>query len=237
MKSSKKLEAVLFDVFGTVVDWRSAVVAEGVALADAYSLDVDWPSFADRWRREGYLDPIGRMVRREEPWAPIDTVLRDHLGRLAIEHGFAGVPSDALDELSLVWERLEPWPDVLCGLDRLRRHYTVGTLSNGTFAGLTRMARQAGLHWDCIIASELFGTYKTDPRVYREAATLLDTAPERIMLVAAHPSDLLAASRCGFQTAYVARPLEWGEQVMSADPVDADVVVGDFVALAKALGA
>ncbi|HET6963737.1 MAG TPA: haloacid dehalogenase type II [Acidimicrobiales bacterium] len=232
------VDAVLFDVFGTVVDWRGSVLAEGLRLSDRIGREVDWASVADDWRRDGYLRPIGEMVGGRRPWTPIATVMREELDRLAKRHGFEDVGVESLDRLSTVWERLGPWPDTAAGLDRLRTRYAIGPLSNGGFGSLTRMARHAGLRWDCVISAELFHTYKPDPRVYEGAAALLDLPPGRVMLVAAHPSDLRAARACGLATAYVPRPLEWGP----GGPVEEagtefDLTAPDFVALAEALGA
>lgn len=237
MEPSVQPEALLFDVFGTVVDWRSSVIAAGEALDS--SGRVDWPVVADEWRRDGYLRPIWQMVTGERPWAPIDAVMREDLDRLAGLHGFAGVGAPALDEFSRVWERLQSWPDVAAGLDRLRARYLIGPLSNGGFGALTRMARAAGLRWDCVISAELFRSYKPDPKVYEGAASLLGLTPDRVMLVAAHPSDLRAARACGLATGHVPRPLEWGAggKVEAAAIDEFDVVASDFVALADALGA
>ena len=238
------VDAVLFDVFGTVMDWRSSVMAEGRSLGD-----LDWGLVADEWRREGYLRPIGEMVRGARTWEPIAGVMRRELDRLADRHGFAEVGPEGLDRLSKVWERLRPWPDAVAGLDLLRTRYTIGPLSNGGFGSLTRMARHAGIRWDCVISAELFGTYKPDRRVYEGAAALLDLPPERVMLVAAHPADLRAARACGLATAYVPRPLEWGLDSAPGAPGTAvsgagvdtaaefDVTAPDFLALARALGA
>jgi 2-haloacid dehalogenase len=230
--------ALVFDVFGTVVDWRSTVVREGQALAAEQGVEVDWPAFADRWRREGYLEPIGRVVRGEEPVTPIDQVLREHLGRLAGELGFAGVGAQAIDRFSGVWDRLDPWPDARPGLERLAGRYTVSPLSNGTFAGLTRMGRHGHLPWSCIISTELFGTYKPDPRTYLGAARLLGLEPGQVMMVAAHPPDLRAAARQGLRTAFVPRPEEWGPGTSVGTPDEGtDLVAADFLALADALDA
>jgi 2-haloacid dehalogenase len=223
--------ALLFDVFGTVVDWRSSVIAAGSAVA----ADVDWPGCADQWRRQGYLEPIGRMVRGEEPWAPIDGVMRAQLDVLADRFGFASVGADALDDLALVWERLDPWPDVQPGLARLKSRYPIGPLSNGSFGGLTRMGRYGGLGWDFIISTELFQSYKPDPKTYLGAAALLGLEPSEVMLVAAHPLDLQAAAGCGLGTAYVPRPQEWGPGGQVA-PGRFDVVASDFIDLAARLG-
>lgn len=236
MAVSISVEAVLFDVFGTVVDWRTSAIAEGERMAGGRR--VDWAAVACEWRREGYLRPIRQMVSGERSWAPIDTVMRAELGRLAERYGFADLGALALDELSKVWERLRPWPDALEGLDRLRARYTIGPLSNGGFGALTRMARHSGMRWDCIISAELFHAYKPDRRVYEGAAALLVLPPERVMLVAAHPSDLRAARACGLLTGYVPRPLEWGPggPVEESADDEFDVVAPDFLALAEALG-
>ncbi len=231
------VDAVLFDVFGTVVDWRTSVIVEGERLAAPAG--VDWAAVADEWRREGYLRPIRQMVAGERSWMPIDTVMREELDWLADRYGFTDLGAGALDELSKVWERLRPWPDAPEGLDRLRSRYLIGPLSNGGFGALTRMARHAGLRWDCVISAELFHTYKPDRRVYDGAAALLGLAPERVMLVAAHPSDLRAARASGLATGHVPRPLEWGPDgpVEGAAADEFDVVAPDFLALADALGA
>jgi 2-haloacid dehalogenase len=237
MEHVPEIDALLFDVFGTVVDWRSSVIAEGMALSQAHGIEVDWPSAADRWRTEGYLDPIGRIVSGQQPWARVDVMFRQYLDQLATELGFDHVGPAALDHLATVWERLDPWLDSAEGIDRLRTRFIVSPLSNGTFAMLTRMARHAGLNWSCVISADLFGAYKTDPTVYRRATELLCLPPERVMMVAAHPADLRAAARCGLRTAYVPRPLEWGPEGPAPADFAADVVAPDLLALAVALGA
>jgi 2-haloacid dehalogenase len=236
MAAPVSVEAVLFDVFGTVVDWRRSIVEEGQRLAGLER--VDWAAVADEWRREGYLRPIRQMVAGERLWAPIDNIMREELDGLAERYGFGDLGASTLDELSKVWERLRPWPDAAEGLDRLQARYTIGPLSNGAFGALTRMARHAGLRWDCIISAELFRTYKPDRRVYEGAASLLGLPPERVMLVAAHPSDLRAARACGLATGHVPRPLEWGPGWPAEEtaPDEFDVIAPDFVALADKLG-
>ena len=237
MPSIDAVEAVLFDVFGTVVDWRTSVIIEGERLTAPGQ--VDWAAVADEWRREGYLRPIRRMVTGQRSWMPIDTVMREELSQLADRYGFAHLGGTALDDLSKVWERLRPWPDAPEGLDRMRTRYTIGPLSNGAFGALTRMARHGGLRWDCIISAELFRSYKPDPKVYEGAAALLGLPVERVMLVAAHPSDLRAARACGLATGYVPRPLEWGpgSRMEDAAEDEFDVVAADFITLAGTLGA
>jgi 2-haloacid dehalogenase len=232
------VRALLFDVFGTVVDWRGSVIRAGAALSERTGADVDWPAFADRWRREGYLAPIGRIVAGEEPWRDVDSLQQAHFDSLASEAGILDLPADELEPLRSIWHSLDPWDDSVEGLARLRRSFVVAPLSNGGFAMLTTMAKQAGLDWDCIISTELFGTYKPDPAAYRGGAALLGLREDEVMLVAAHVGDLRAAQRAGLRAAYVPRPLEWGPGAPAPDPPDErfDLVAGDFGALADALG-
>ena len=232
------VRALLFDVFGTVVDWRGSIIREGAALTERTGVDVDWPAFADRWRREGYLAPIGRIVAGEEPWREVDSLLQAQFDVLASEAGFLDREAAELEPLRTIWSRLDPWSDAVDGLARLRSRFTVAPLSNGGFAMLTTMGKRAGLPWDCIISTELFGTYKSDPAAYRGAAALLGLAGDEVMLVAAHVGDLRAARRAGLRAAYVPRPLEWGTGAPAPDEADAsfDVVAADFSALAEALG-
>jgi 2-haloacid dehalogenase len=232
------VRALLFDVFGTVVDWRGSVLRAGVALSERTGVDVDWPAFADRWRREGYLAPIGRIVSGEEPWRDVDSLLQAQFDVLASEAGFLDLPAAQLAPLRSIWHELDPWDDSVEGLRRLRRSFVVAPLSNGGFGMLTTMAKRAGLPWDCIISTEIFGTYKPDPAAYRGAAALLGLRGDQVMLVAAHTGDLRAAQRAGLRAAYVPRPLEWGEDAPAPEQADAsfDLVAEDFSALADALG-
>jgi len=228
-----QVRALVFDVFGTVVDWRSSVAAEVRALG----WPVDAPAFADAWRA-GYA-PAMQVVREGRlPWTNIDGLHRRILDGLLAERGLAP-PEAEVAELNLVWHRLAPWPDSVAGLQRLKTRYPVCTLSNGNLRLLLDMARHAGLPWDTLFSAELFGHYKPDPEVYLGAARLLDLAPEQVLMVAAHPSDLRAAAACGLKAAYVPRPLERGPGgwMEPWTPGEFDVVAPDFSALAAALGA
>ena len=234
-----QVRALVFDVFGTVVDWRSSVIKEGEELARARGLTVDWPRFVDEWRKEGYLGAIDRIRRGELPWTNVDVLHRRKLDELLERYGIGGLTEAEIDHFSRVWHRLTPWPDSIPGLTRLKRKYVISTLSNGTFALLTNMAKHAGLPWDCIISSELVGKYKPAPEVYQTAASLLGLERDRVMLVAAHVSDLRGAQAAGLRAAYVPRPLEFGpdaEPPRGPDP-GFDVVATDFVDLAEKLGA
>jgi len=171
------------------------------------------------------------------PWMHIDALHRRILDRLLVEHGIT-LEEPAAQALNLVWHRLAPWPDSAAGLWRLKGRYPVATLSNGNMSLLVDLARHAGLPWDAILSAELFGHYKPDPEVYLGAARLLGVAPGELMLVAAHPSDLDAAARCGLRTAYVTRPDEQGPG-HGAPPVAVgryDLQARDFMDLARQLG-
>ncbi len=232
-----EVKALTFDVFGTVVDWRSSVIREGEAMGQARGLGVDWAAFADAWRG-GYAPAMNRVRRGELPWTRLDDLHRMTLDRLLEEFGI----SEALCEedrqhLNRAWHRLDPWPDTVPGLQRLKSRFILATLSNGNVSLLVNMAKHAGLPWDCVISAELAGHYKRDPEVYHKACDLLDLAPQQVMMVAAHQDDLQAAHREGLRTAFVKRPLEHGPDAvpdLTVDPVF-DLVADDFHDLADQL--
>ncbi len=234
----KQLRALVFDVFGTVVDWRGSIIREGQMLSAAMGLQLDWPAFADAWRG-GYVPAMERTRRAGSAWADIDTLHRQILDELVPRFGLASLSKDDLVQLNRVWHRLMPWPDAVGGLNRLRGRYPISTLSNGNVSLLVDMARHAGLPWDCVLSGELIRKYKPDPDVYLMAARLLGIAPHELMLVAAHPSDLRGAQACGLRTAYVHRALEFGPDAppRPARPEGFDLVAADFLDLAAQLGA
>jgi 2-haloacid dehalogenase len=231
------VRALAFDVFGTVVDWRSSVIAQLEDFGRRQGVDADWPAFADAWRA-GYVPSMDRVRHGELPWTKLDDLHRMTLVDLLVAQGIS-VGGDAVDELNRAWHRLDPWPDSVAGLTRLKRRYVITPLSNGNVSLLTNMAKRAGLPWDCVISAELFGQYKPDAEVYRGCAELLGVAPGDLMLVATHPSDLRAARDADLRTAYVPRPLERGPGRQLPDVRDGefDVVAGDFLDLADRLGA
>src|SRR5262245_8883860 len=232
------VRALVFDVFGTVVDWRGSVIGAVEALARAKGLTADWPGFADQWRREGYVEPIARIRRGGAPGADADTLPRRKLDELLPAYGLGDLGADEVADLNRVWHRLQPWPDAVEGLTRLKRRFVISPLSNGNFALLTNMAKRGGLPWDCILSADLFGAYKPDPATYLGAARLLGIAPSELMMVAAHAGDLRAAREHGLRTAFVARPHEWGQGGRADTPPDGvDVAVASFVELAERLGA
>ena len=231
------VRALTFDVFGTVVDWRSTIIREGRELGRRKGLERDWERFADDWRA-GYGPAMNRVRRGELPWTKIDDLHRMILDEL-VERYDIDLNEEEAAELNRVWHRLDPWPDAVEGLSRLKRKYVIATLSNGNVALLVNMAKHAGLPWDAVLSSELAMQYKPDLEVYRKAAELLDLEPRQVMMVAAHKGDLRAAAKAGMRTAYVPRPLEHGpgdDRDLSPDR-DFDVVARDFVELAEKLGA
>ena len=230
------VRALIFDVFGTVVDWRGSVIREGEELGRKKNLDVDWAAFADEWRGR-YAPSMDRVRRDELPWTNLDALHRTSLEELLEEFGIEGLSEEEIDHLNKVWHRLDPWPDSVAGLARLKERYVISTFSNGNVALLTNMAKRAGLPWDLILSAELVKHYKPDPETYLMAPNLLDLRPDEVMLVAAHPSDLRAAQTHGLRAAYVLRPLEWGPKG-EAEPADPsfDLVVDDFVELAEKSG-
>ena len=230
------VKALVFDVFGTVVDWRGSVIWEGEELGRKENLDVDWAAFADEWRGR-YAPSMDRVRRGELPWTNLDALHRASLEELLREFGIEGLSEAERDHLNKAWHRLDPWPDSVAGLARLKERYIISTFSNGNVALLTNMAKRAGLPWDLILSAELVRHYKPDPKTYLMPPNLLDLRPDEVMLVAAHPSDLRAAQTHGLRTSYVLRPLEWGP-VGEAEPADPsfDLVVDDLFELAGKLG-
>ena len=234
--SGAGIKALLFDVFGTVVDWRGSVIREAAAFGRANGIAADWAEFADAWR--GKYGPFMDKVRTGElPWTNLDGLHRLALEELLEEFGIEGVDEAARAELNLAWHRLEAWPDAPAGLARLKARFVIAAMSNGNVALMTNLARYAGLPWDCILGAELARAYKPDPKTYLTGVELLGLQPGEVMMVAAHGGDLDAARGLGLKTAFVSRPLERGPAT-SAEPVPTtcDVVAADFRDLARKLG-
>ena len=229
-----EVRALVFDVFGTVVDWRGGVAREVRRLLGPA---VDAAALADDWR-ERYVPSMERVRSGELPWTPLDALHRSSLSSVLADAGLPDVPADVRDELVLAWHRLDPWPDAVPGLSRLRRRHVVAPLSNGNIALIVDMAKRAGLPWDVVLGAEVVRHYKPDPEVYDAAAALLALAPEQVLMVAAHTDDLRSARARGLRTAYVHRPDEFGGRVVppATDP-EADLSVGSLTELADRLGA
>jgi 2-haloacid dehalogenase len=236
---SDDLRALVFDVFGTCVDWRGSIIRAGEEIGRKHGLNVDWPLLADEWRRDGYIGPIAKIRSGEMPYVSSDVLFRRKLDELLPKYGVSGLPEADVHHLAQGWRRLDPWPDTVDGLNQLKQKYVIAPLSNGTFATLTHMAKRGGMPWDCIIATELRQTFKPDPKAYLLAAELLDLQPEQVMLVAAHERDLQGAQAAGLHAALVPRPAEWGPEAPPLTPPAPgafDFVAKDFVDLARQLG-
>ena len=232
------VQALTFDVFGTVVDWRTSIIREGQILAANKGFDVNWGEFAEQWRG-GYGPAMNRVRSGELPWTKIDDLHRMILDELIEEYGLGELTETEREYFNRAWHRLIPWPDTVAGLYQLKRKYVISTLSNGNVSLLTNMAKNAGLPWDAVLSAELAKHYKPDPEAYLTAAELLSLPPEKVMMVAAHPGDLRAAARAGLRTAYVIRPLERGpgREVDRDEDGEFDYVATSFIDLARQLGA
>ena len=234
---ARHIKALVFDIFGTVVDWRGSIVREGEALSAQTGIAVDWPAFADAWRG-GYQPAMQRVRSGEIGWTHLDDLHRTTLAALLTRFGLEALDEAQREHLNRVWHRLDAWPDSVAGLTRLKSKFVIATLSNGNVALLVDMAKRAGLPWDAVLSAELMRHYKPDPEVYVGAARLLGVACDELVMVAAHPSDLAAAQRCGLRTAFVARPLEHGPGgAAGADlhGADFDLAAADLVDLARQL--
>jgi 2-haloacid dehalogenase len=232
------VSALVFDVFGTVVDWRSGILGELEAFGRERRLVADWTALADTWRA-GYQPAMERVRTGEIGWTVLDDLHRQTLEALLPKFGISALSEAEILRLVHAWHRLDPWPDAVAGLRRLKRRYIIGTLSNGNVALLLNMAKRAGLPWDMIFSAELARHYKPAPEAYRSVPGFLRIEPARVMLVAAHNSDLAAAAREGLKTGFVARPTEYGPHQtrdLKAEH-DFDVVARDFVHLAELMGA
>ena len=231
------VKALVFDTFGTVVDWRTSVTQEVEALAKWKGVTVDGAKFADAWRA-GYAPSMNRVRTGDLPWTKLDGLHRMILDQILIDFGIVGLSEADTDALNRVWHRLRPWPDAVGGLTRLKKRFIIAPLSNGNISLMTDLAKHSGLPWDCILGAELARHYKPDREVYQSAVDILDLRPADIMMVAAHVGDLNAARSVGLRTAFVVRPFEFGpngKPDLKADAVD--MSAKDFNDLASQLGA
>jgi 2-haloacid dehalogenase len=231
------IKALTFDVFGTVVDWRSSIIREMQAFGRDKNLDVDWVAFTDAWR--GLYQPAMSKVRNGElPWTKLDILHRMNLDQLVERFAIRGLSESELDHINRVWHRLSPWPDVVEGLTRLKQRYILATLSNGNVALMVNLAKHSGLPWDVILGAEVVRHYKPQPGAYRGSAEMLDLKPDECLMVAAHNDDLVAAAGCGLRTAFVARPGEYGPDQTKDQHAEHefDYVAVDFIDLARQLG-
>lgn len=238
MSDLSMVKALVFDVFGTVVDWRTSLINDFTAWSKSRGIQGDWTALVDGWRGlyVGSMDEVRKHPERG--YVILDVLHRRSLETLVAQLGISGLTEADLDHLTRGWHRLHPWADSVAGLTRLKRKYIIAPLSNGNVALLTNMAKFAGLPWDLVLSAELFQHYKPDPETYLGAARLLGLAPGEVMMVAAHNNDLEAAQRYGLKTAFVARPTEYGPlQSRDFEATGAwDIVAADFGGIAGRLG-
>jgi 2-haloacid dehalogenase len=235
---SISVKALVFDTFGTVVDWRTSVAREVDALAKRKGVQIDGAKFADAWRA-GYAPAMNRVRTGELPWTKLDVLHRMILETILGNFGLDKLTEAEKDSLNRVWHRLSPWPDAVNGLTRLKKRYIIAPLSNGNVSLMTDLAKHGGLPWDCILGAELARHYKPDREVYESASALLDLKPAEIMMVAAHLNDLHAARGSGLKTGFVPRPLEYGPAGKPDSTPDSaiDLFAMDFNDLAAQLDA
>ncbi len=207
--SQAHVEALFFDVFGTVVDWRTSVIRELKAFGRSKNLRKDWAAFADSWRAK-YQPSLEEVRSGRRPFTILDVLHRESLLQVLAEFSITRFRESDVEHLTAAWHRLDPWPDSVRGLHRLKQRYIIAPLSNGNMGLLTRLSKRTGLPWDVILSAENAHAYKPQPQAYLRNAALLALRPESCMLVAAHNSDLAAARALGFRTAFVVRPAEHG---------------------------
>jgi 2-haloacid dehalogenase len=226
-------QVLAFDIFGTVVDWHGSIMREMQALYPS----VDGSAFALAWRA-GYQPAMARVRSGELGWTRIDELHRLILDDLLLKFDLLHLNDSERVHLNRAWHRLEAWADSVAGLHRLKKKFTICSLSNGNLGLLTNMAKRAGLPWDCILSAEVFRAYKPDPATYLGVAATFDLQPHQVMLCAAHHDDLEAARACGLRTAYIERPFEFGaSQPKDVSPqASNDLHARDIHALADLLG-
>jgi 2-haloacid dehalogenase len=231
------VKALFFDVFGTLVDWRSGIAREAEIVLRPLGTTLDWLAFADAWRGE-YQPGMEEVRTGRIPFCKLDVLHRHNLERLLPRFGIAGLAEEVARNLNLAWHRLDAWPDVPPGLARLKRRCMLAPVSNGNISLMVDLARRNNLPWDAILGAEVAGDYKPKPRVYLAACEALDLPPGDCMMVAAHTSDLLAAAKCGLRTAHIARPDERGPGTGEAAPTAVvDIAASSLEDLATKLGA
>jgi 2-haloacid dehalogenase len=240
MIQALKIQALVFDVFGTLVDWRGSLASEAAAWKQRKGLRIDPVRFADRWR-SGYRPAMDRVRRGEIPWTNLDGLHRMIFDEMMAEFSIGGLSEAEKSEWCRAWWRLNPWPDTVAGMTALRKNFLLASLSNGNIALIAHLARHSEIPFDASLGAELVRHYKPDAEVYLAAPGYLGVPAEQIMMIAAHASDLEAARRCGLRTGFLHRLQEFGDgPVGVADRAragDFDVVADDAVDLARQLGA
>ena len=238
LKGLNNIKAIAFDVQGTCVDFYQPILRAGAAINRAKQLTIDWAALSTEWR-DLYRVSLDEVIAGKRPWVRVDQIYRDALDTLLKQRGLARYFSPGeRDELNQLWTQLDPWPDSVEGLTRLRRNFITSTLSNAGMAAVVAVAKHACLPFDAILTAELAKSYKPAPAVYQLAVDYLGYGPDQILMVACHKYDLRAANAFGMRTAFVARPLEFGPEATPdiASEVWFDVYAEDIIALAAALG-
>jgi 2-haloacid dehalogenase len=230
-----EVKALFFDIFGTVVDWRSGIAREAEQVLRPAGYELDWIAFADAWRAE-YQPAMEEVRAGGIAFSKLDILHRRNLDRIRPRFGLSELSDDLCSELNTAWHRLPAWPDVGQGLELLHDRFLLAPVSNGNIGMMAQLARHNRFRWDAILGAEIAGDYKPKRRVYESACAALDLSPGECMMVAAHSSDLAAATACGLRTAHVARPDEYGPATGEPRPtVPVDVAARDFVDLARLL--
>jgi len=233
---SDKPKALLFDVFGTLVDWRTSIARDSEQVLKPLGVTADWLAFADAWRGE-YQGAMDQVRDGHIPFCKLDVLHRRNLDLVMPRFNISGIAENALQYLNLAWHRLDAWPDVAPGMSRLRRRHLLAPCSNGNISLMVDLARRNGIHWDAILGSEIAGDYKPKPRVYLASCAAFDLAPGECVMVAAHSKDLQHAAACGLRTAHIARPNEHGPGKGEPAPkVPVDYAAASLEDLAKQLG-
>lgn len=238
MADLSRIRALAFDVFGTTVDWCGGIAREAEAMLAPKGVKLDWIAFANRWRRE--YQPAMEAVRTgARGYVTMDVLHREMLDAALADFRVTGLSAEEKARLALGWRRLDPWPDAVEGMQRLKQRFTLAALSNGNIALVVEMAKRSGIPWDVILGAELVKQYKPRPEIYDSAPAFLDLEPDQVMMVACHVWDLEHAAKRGLRTAYVRRPDEYGPDVALKPPAEGrfDIHVGSFVELAERLGA
>jgi 2-haloacid dehalogenase len=234
-RMSPVVEALFFDVFGTLVDWRNSIAREAHALLGRRGYAIDWLAFADAWRGE-YQGAMEEVRSGRIPFCKLDVLHRRNLDLILPRFGLDSLGEDDRRDLNMAWHRLDAWPDATPGLGRLKRRYRLAPVSNGNISLMVDLARRNDFGWDAILGAEIAGDYKPKPRVYLAAAEAFDLDPAACMMVAAHSSDLAAAAAAGLRTAHVARPNESGTGRGEAAPdIPVDIAAKDLEGLAERL--
>jgi 2-haloacid dehalogenase len=232
-----EIRALLFDTFGTLVDWRTGLITQFERWGRERDITADWPSLVLVWRRD-HVPALAKVRTGEREWANYDELQAETMRELAPQFGLPELSDDTLDHLARMWHALPAWPDTVEGMARLRTKYLVAPLSNGHVALVISLARRAGITFDTVFGADVFRQYKPDPKTYLGSVGLLGCTPAEVLFVASHPSDLESAASCGLRTCYVSRPLEYGGLVVEQPPAegDFDLMVRDLQELANIMG-